>query len=286
MGNRMAVRIIVDSGCDMVPEISKRLGVEILPIRTMFGAEEFLDCVNMSHEEFFEKLIESEEMPTTSQVPPYDYENKYEEVKKSGDSAVVITISSKLSGCYQSANIAREDYEDCIHVVDSYNVCVGERILVELAVRLRDEGKNAEEIVAVLEEQKKHIKLIALLDTLEYLKRGGRISAAAAMAGSVLSIKPVIAIENGEVVVLGKARGSKNGNNMLKEMVKNTGGIRFELPFCLAYSGLSDSMLRKYIADSDELYDMPAEELPKSSIGCAIGTHIGPGAIAVSYFAN
>lgn len=282
----MAVRIISDSGCDIVPELAQKWNVEILPIKTMFGDEEFLDGVTMSHDQFFEKLIESEKMPTTSQVPPFEYESKYEEIKEAGDTAVCITLSSKLSGCYQSANIALEDYEDCITVVDSNNVCIGQRILVEMAVRLRDEGKSAPEIAEILNREKNNIKLIALLDTLEYLKKGGRISAAVAMAGSLLSIKPVIAIEDGEVVVLGKARGSKNGNNMLKEMVKNAGGIRFSDPICLAYSGLSDALLQKYIEDSKELYDMPAEELPISSIGCAIGTHVGPGAIAVAFFAK
>ncbi|MDD6504770.1 MAG: DegV family protein [Lachnospiraceae bacterium] len=282
----MAVRIISDSGCDIVPELAQKWNVEILPIKTMFGDEEFLDGVTMSHDQFFEKLIESEKMPTTSQVPPFEYEAKYEEIKEAGDTAVCITLSSKLSGCYQSANIALEDYEDCITVVDSNNVCIGQRILVEMAVRLRDEGKSAPEIAEILNREKNNIKLIALLDTLEYLKKGGRISAAVAMAGSLLSIKPVIAIEDGEVVVLGKARGSKNGNNMLKEMVKNAGGIRFSDPICLGYSGLSDALLQKYIEDSKELYDMPKEELPISSIGCAIGTHVGPGAIAVTFFAK
>lgn len=282
----MAVRIISDSGCDIVPELAQKWNVEILPIKTMFGDEEFLDGVTMSHDQFFEKLIESEKMPTTSQVPPFEYEAKYEEIKEAGDTAVCITLSSKLSGCYQGANIALEDYEDCITVVDSNNVCIGQRILVEMAVRLRDEGKSAPEIAEILNREKNNIKLIALLDTLEYLKKGGRISAAVAMAGSLLSIKPVIAIEDGEVVVLGKARGSKNGNNMLKEMVKNAGGIRFSDPICLAYSGLSDALLQKYIEDSKELYDMPKEELPISSIGCAIGTHVGPGAIAVAFFAK
>lgn len=282
----MAVRIISDSGCDIVPELAQKWNVEILPIKAMFGDEEFLDGVTMSHEQFFEKLIESEKMPTTSQIPPFEYEAKYKEIKEAGDTAVCITLSSKLSGCYQSANIALEDYEDCITVVDSNNVCIGQRILVEMAVRLRDEDKSASEIAEILNQEKNNIKLIALLDTLEYLKKGGRISATVAMAGSLLSIKPVIAIEGGEVVVLGKARGSKNGNNMLKEMVKNTGGIRFNDPICLAYSGLSDALLQKYIEDSRELYDMPKEELPISSIGCAIGTHVGPGAIAVAFFAK
>jgi DegV family protein with EDD domain len=280
----MAVRIIVDSACDIERNKAKELDLEILPIKTMFGTEEYLDGVNLSHEQFFEKLIESEKMPTTSQIPPFEYEEKFKEVKEAGDEAVCITLSSKISGCYQSANIAGGDYEDCITIIDSNNVSVGEQILTLLAVRLRDEGKSAREIAAELEAQKGRIRLIALLDTLEYLKKGGRISATAAMAGAVLSIKPVIAIENGEVAVLGKARGSKNGNNMLKEMIKKEGDICFSMPYALAYSGLSDSLLRKYIADSKELYEGDIEALPITTIGSAIGTHIGPGAIAAAFF--
>ena len=239
----------------------------------------------MSHEEFFEKLVESEELPTTSQVTPIVYEEKYEEVKQAGDTAVVITLSSKLSGCYQSANIALDGYEDIITVVDSNNVCIGQQILTMLAVQLRDAGKGAKEIAEELEQQKGRIRLIALLDTLEYLKKGGRISGAAAAVGAVLSIKPVIAIEDGEVVVLGKARGSKNGNNMIKQLIQKEGGINFDMPYTLAYSGLSDDLLKKYIKDSAELYEGHADELPISTIGCAIGTHVGPGAIAAAFFA-
>ena len=281
----MAVRIIVDSACDLIPEQIKKYQLDVLPIKTIFGEEEFLDGVTMSHEQFYEKLVESDELPTTSQVTPIEYEEKYEEVKQAGDTAVVITISSKLSGCYQSANIALDGYEDIITVVDSNNVCIGQQILTMLAVKLRDAGKSAKEIAEELEQQKGRIRLIALLDTLEYLKKGGRISGAAAAVGAVLSIKPVIAIEDGEVVVLGKARGSKNGNNMIKQLIQKEGGINFDMPYTLAYTGLSDDLLKKYIKDSAELYEGHAEELPIRTIGCAIGTHVGPGAIAAAFFA-
>lgn len=280
----MAVRIIVDSACDI--EGKRTEGLEILPIKTMFGTEEYLDGVTISHAGFFEKLIESEKLPTTSQIPPFEYGEKFREVKEAGDEAVCITLSSKLSGCYQSAVIASEDYKDCVTVIDSNTVSIGEQILTLLALQLRDEGKSACEIAAALEEKKGKIRLIALLDTLEYLKKGGRISAAAAMAGAVLSIKPVIAIENGEVVVLGKARGSKHGNNMLKEMIKKEGGICFSMPYTLAYSGLSDALLKKYIEDSKDLYENETDELPISTIGSTIGTHVGPGAVGAAFFVS
>lgn len=282
----MSVRIIIDSACDLTKEQADELQTTFLPLKTIFGEEEFLDGITLSHRQFFEKLIESDCMPTTSQIPPHEYETVFQEVKEAGDTAVVITISSKLSGTYQSANIARDGYEDCIWLVDSENVCIGDQILVRYACRLRDTGASAAEIAAILDQRKKDVRVIALLDTLEYLKRGGRISGAAAFAGGLLSIKPVIAIADGEVAILGKARGSKNGNNMLREETAKCGGIDFTMPFSLAYSGLDDSLLQKYIADNAAMWQEQVSELPISTIGSTIGTHAGPGAIAVAFFAT
>lgn len=280
----MSIRIIVDSACDLTQEEAKQLSIKILPLKTMFGDEEYLDGVTLNHEQFFEKLIETDTLPTTSQISPYEYEESFQEVKEAGDTAICITVSAKLSGCYQSAHIAVSDYTDEVVLVDSENVCIGQRLLVLLAVQLRDEGKTAKEIAAILDQKKKDIRLIALLDTLEYLKKGGRISKTAAMAGMLLSIKPVIAIENGEVAMLGKARGSKNGNNLLMELINKQGSIDFDLPFCLAYSGLDDSLLKKYIADHEYVYQGHTDTLPICSIGSTIGTHVGPGAIAAAFF--
>ena len=280
----MAIRIIADSGCDVTQEEARELGIEILPIKTIFGETEYRDGIDFTHEEFFEKLIEPDILTTTSQISPFEYEQKYEEIKKDGDQAIVITLSSKLSGCFQSANIAAEDYEGIVFPVDSLSVTAGERILIEYAVRLREQGLQIQEIIEKLEEKKHKIRLIALLDTLEYLKKGGRISAAAAMAGALLSIKPVVAIENGEVTVLGKARGSKAGNNMLREMVNKEGIIDFSMPFALVYSGLSDELLQKYKKDNRDLFEDAVGDIQGYSLGCAIGTHIGPGAIGTAFF--
>lgn len=280
----MAIRIITDSASDITQVEAAAWGVQVLPLRTIFGQEEFLDGITIDHETFFQKLIESDVLPTTSQLSPFQYEEPFRQAAEAGDEVVCITLSSKLSGCYQSASIAAEDLP--VVLVDSCNVTVGERLLVERAVQLRDQGLSAQEIGQQLETEKSQIRLIALLDTLEYLKKGGRISSAAALAGSLLSIKPVIAVEDGEIAILGKARGSKNGNNMLMTLVEKNGGINFEMPYCLAYSGLSDALLRKYIADSQSLYSGRAEHLPVSTIGSTIGTHAGPGAIAVAFFSN
>ena len=244
----MSVRIIVDSASDLTKERADALNLDYMPLKTIFGETEYLDGVTISHKEFYEKLIECGTIPTTSQVSPHDFEAKFKEVKEAGDTAVVICLSSLLSGTYQSAHIALDGYEDCITLVDSLNVCLGEQILVLYAVKLRDEGLSAKEIAEKLEEKKKDVCVLAVFDTLEYLKQGGRISKTAAWAGNILSIKPVIAIEKGEVAILGKARGSKNGNNILIQEVKNKNGIDFSMPYMLGTAGstthCSGSILR------------------------------------------
>ena len=277
------IRFITDSASDMN---SSREDVTILPLHIRFGEEEYADGVTISHKEFYEKLIECDTLPTTSLVSPAVFEDAYEQAVSAGETVIVITISGKLSGTCQSARIAAEDYEGKVFVVDSMNATIGERILVEYGLQLKDQGKSAEEIVSILEKEKSKIHTMGLLDTLEYLKKGGRISPAVALAGSLLSIKPVIAVENGEVTILGKARGSKNGNNMLMSLVEKSGGINFEKPFSLAYSGLSDMLLQKYISDSAHLYQGKAVHLPVARIGSTIGTHAGPGAVAVAFFSN
>lgn len=280
----MSVQIIVDSGTDMEPVLSIDYHLDTIPLKTYFGENEYLDNVTLSHDEFFHRLIETDMFPTTSQITPYEYQNHFQRAVDAGDTVVCLTISSRLSGCYQSACLAASEFPDKVRVVDTENACVGERVLAELAVSLRDEGKTMDEIADILDREKKKVRVIALLDTLEYLKKGGRISAAVAFAGTVFSIKPVIAIEDGEVVMLGKARGSRAGNNLLSELILKEGGIDFNRPCCLAYSGLSDNLLQKYIADNKDLYEGQLNALPVSSIGCVIGTHIGPGAIAAAFF--
>jgi DegV family protein with EDD domain len=282
----MAVQFIVDSASDILPEEAARMGIRCLPLSVRFGTTEYADSVDLSHREFYEKLVESDQLPTTSQLPPAAFAEAFAQVAEAGDTAVVVTLSSKLSGTYQSACIAAEDYEGSVFVVDSENVTIGERILIQYGLALRDQGLPAADIVAHLEAEKHHVRVLALLDTLEYLKKGGRISAAVALAGGLLSIKPVVAVEEGQVALVGKARGSKQGHNLLRDLVVRCGGINFDRPCCLAYSGLSDALLQKYITDSADLWQGQTDQLPIATVGCVIGTHVGPGAIAVAFFEN
>ena len=231
------IKVITDSASDIVE--NKRENLVILPITITFGEKQFQDGVNLSHQMFYEKLVESDELPVTSQVPPYAFEEAYREVKEQGAQAIVITLSSKLSGTWQSANIAAEEYNNVVRVVDSENASLGQRALVEYALRLIDSGMSFEEVVERLE---------------------------------------------GEVAILGKARGSRQGNNLLAEQIRLTGGIDFGKPFFLGYTGLSDAMLQKYIADHEALWKNEVDSLETSSVGGTIGTHIGPGAIGVAFF--
>ena len=277
----MRVRIIIDSTTDLAPEL--RGQVEIVPLTVSFGTEEYIDGVTITHEEFYNKLIESDVLPTTSQATPAAFEKVFKEVAAAGDSAVVITLASQFSGTCQSARIAAEDYDN-IYVVDSGSVTLGAGILAEYALRCARSGMTAAEIAGLLEKKKEDICLIATLDTLEYLKKGGRISAAVAFAGGLLNIKPVVNVKDGVINMLGKARGSKQGNNLLVQEIEKTGGIDFDLPILLGYSGLSDALLKKYITDSAPLWENGIDTLRYTSIGSVVGTHAGPGAIAAAFF--
>lgn len=283
----MSVRILVDSGSDVDAELIRHYDIKVIPLRTYFGEEEFLDGVTMTHEQFFERLISDPNHPTTSQPSPVEFINAFREAAEAGDDVVAIFISSKLSGTYQSAYLASlECGYDRIHLVDSENVTLGTRMLVELACRLRDEGKSATEITDILNHEKKYLRLYAVLDTLTYLQKGGRISKTVAVAGNLLSIKPLVAVSDGEVVMAGKAHGTKNGERLLTKLITENGNIDFDKPYCVAYSGLSSERLEAYIHDSQEFWKKPISELPVCTIGSTIGTHVGPGAFGVMYFAK
>ena len=278
----MNVNLIIDSTTDLRPGLRERFTV--VPLTVHFGDQEFIDGVTISHREFYEKLMESDVLPSTSQATPAAFGDIFEQVVSRGETAVVLTLASQLSGTYQSAVIAASDYPDSIYVVDSSSVAIGAGILAELALRLRDQGLSAAEIARQLEEQKQNVHIVALLDTLEYLKRGGRISATVAFAGSLLSIKPVIAVKDGMIQMLGKARGSRQGNNLLVQQIANAGGVDFDKPLLLGFTGLSDALLLKYIEDSRALWENGVENLAITSISSVVGTHAGPGAIAVAFF--
>lgn len=289
----MAIRIIVDSSADIEEDYARDHGIQIIPMTITFGNEEFAEGVDITRTEFFQRLVEADELPRTSQIPPMVFQDIFQEIVTAGDTAVVITLSSHISGTYQSACIAAAPFKESVFVVDSENATIGERLLAERAWALREEGLSAADIAYCLDQEKKDIRLVASLDTLEYLHRGGRISGAAAAIGGLLSIKPVVGVVDGDVVVLGKARGSKASRNMVFEEIEKAGGVDLTRPIWVAYSGLSDKTARKYIADSlaiateKGLISSPDEiEMPLTLVGAVIGTHVGPGGVAFAFFAR
>lgn len=280
----MSVKIITDSTADMPDSQKKR--TTIIPMRIRFGGEEYIDGVTMSRQEFYAKLLENKELPATSQPSPAAFADAFEKVVNEGDSAVVITISGKLSGTYQSACLAAEEYKGRVFVVDSECVALGTGALAERALQLVDIGMEAGAIAAQLETEKPQLHVLAVLDTLEYLKRGGRISPAVAFAGGLLSIKPVVTTQNGEVAILGKARGNKQGNQMLLKEAQKNGSFDFSRPVLLGYGGLEDTLLKKFYEDSKEVWDAGQYVYDPVILSGAIGTHLGPGVIGVAFFAK
>ena len=280
----MSVTIIADSTADLIPQVAAR--VKIVPLTIRFGQQEFVDGVTIDSRKFYEMLVESDELPTTSQATPFDFEGPFTEALKAGEDVVCITCSSKLSGTYQSAVIAASAYPGRVFVVDSRTIALGSAILTEYALQLADRGMRAGQIARELENARDRVRLVAMLDTLEYLKKGGRISKTAAVAGSLLNIKPVVCIEDGEIRMLGKARGSRQGNNLLVQQIRNAGGVDFSMPVLLGYTGISDLLLNKYMEDSAELWKGNVDKLNVRTVGSVVGTHAGPGAVAVAFFSG
>ena len=276
----MPVRIITDSTVDIASKYSSLFTV--VPLTVSFGETDYIDGVTISKQEFYRKLTSAPELPKTSQATPEAFIEVFRELQEKGGEAVAITVSSRLSGTYQSACLAAEDFPN-VRVVDSLNVSIGSRILAEYALRYSSDGMGLDELARHLSQKREKIGLVAMVDTLEYLKKGGRISGAAAFAGGVLGIKPVVTTKDGVLTVLGKARGSKKANNLLAEQIRKD-GVDFSMPLLLGYTGLSDDMLQQYIADSQSLWKGHIASLDCVQLSSVIGTHAGPGAVVVAYF--
>ena len=259
-------RIIIDSTIDL-PEQYRRQ-VHIVPLTIHFGTEELLDGVDIDRQRFYERLVESDVLPTTSQPSPDAFAQLFDQVEAAGDSAVVLTISHKLSGTYQSACIAAEGRER-IFVVDTMSASIGSGILARYAID--NAHLHAGELAALLDRRRQDVCIIGLVDT-------------AAFAGGLLNIHPVLTLTDGEVTIIGKARGSRQGNNLLVQKIHESGGIDFSMPLLLGYSGLSDALLQKYVADSAPLWENGTEALESVCIGSVIGTHAGPGAVVAAFF--
>lgn len=277
----MATRIITDSSADLTAQEAEALHVHIVSMSIQFGDRSYLDGVDLSKPEFYQLLAAGKDSPTTAQPTPADFLTPLEEAKEAGDEAVVIPLSSQLSGTYQSAVIAKDMCEySPIQVVDSRSASAGIHLLVEEACRLRDSGASAQEIAQALEALKGRVRIFALIDTLEYLRRGGRLSNLQASLGTVTKLKPVISVREGAVMVVGKAFGvSAAMKQLLRFLAEHP--VDNSFPAYALYSD-DESRVDDFIPRLREL-DLLPKELRRCSIGPTIGTHIGPGAVGMAY---
>ena len=277
------IRIITDSSSDITREEAEKLGIEIVALHVAFGEESFLDGVNITHDEFYKRLEEADELPKTSQMNPAGFVEVFEKFIDDGDEIIGLFISSKLSGTYQSAVIASQMLEtDKIHIVDSKNASLGLALLIREAAKLRDAGKTAEEIKLEIEKLSEKVELIAVIDTLKYLKMGGRLSAASALVGGVLGITPVISVIDGAVEVIAKTRGHKKSMKFLIDYMQDNmpdENYGVEFAYCRVIKNIED--FKEICKPKFEL----GEEVTRE-IGAIIGTHIGPGAYGVAYISK
>lgn len=273
------VRIVVDSTADLRPDIRER--VDVVPLTVHFGKEQYVDGVDLTAHGFYKKLAACKDLPTTSQAAPYAFGEVFERAVEAGDTVVAIVVSSALSGTCQSAMIAAADYPGKVFVVDSRSIAIGASIMAEYALELVDKGLDANSIAEELDRIKGKVRLFAVVDTLEYLQRGGRVSKTVAIAGGMLSVKPLIMLEDGSIKMAGKARGNKQANALMDAKIEEL-GIDWDKPCMLGYTGTDRDLLEKYRAQS-KIWTGDVH----SSIVCGVvGAHAGPGAVAVAFFSK
>lgn len=278
----MSVRIITDSSSDLPFSYQEKWGITILPLRVRFGEEEFVDGRDLTAEQFYARLAQAKELPKTAQITPAEFEEAIRPFAQAGDAIVILPISRELSGTAASARIAREQFPDAeIYVVDTLAVTFGLALLVEIAIRMRDSGLSAKEIASSLEKLKERVRLYAVIDDLKYLRMGGRLSAAGAVMGSLLGIKPIVAIQERKVCSIDKVRGLKAGYQAILDRVK-ADGVDSSYPSYFGHSNVPDAMweLRGLIEPQ------VAMDISEScAIGPIVGTHAGPGCVGVAFIA-
>ncbi|CAH0120121.1 MULTISPECIES: DegV family protein [unclassified Paenibacillus] len=275
------IRIVTDSTSDIPREVRERWGITMIPLKVHFGEEEYSDAVTIEPAQFYEKLQQASKLPTTSQPSPVDFVEVYERLgAEPGTEIISFHLSAALSGTYQSAVLAKSMLEDKIDVtiIDSKSASYGFGMLVVTAARLAAEGKSKEEILEAVETLRQRRKLYFLVDTLEYLQKGGRIGKASAMLGTILNIKPILSIDDeGEVHAVEKVRGHKKAVARIIELLKgNLGSMRVNITIGYATDRSEAEAME---AQLREHFDVA--EVDYTLIGSVIGTHVGPGVIAV-----
>ena len=280
------VRIITDSAADFEPWELEAMHIDCIPLDVSFGDRNYQENLTLSKERFYQLLRESKEFPRTSHPGPYVYERRMRETKKAGDTAVFITISSAISGTYQTARMALEESgaADCCAVIDAKTATGGQRMLVELAVHMRDEGRSLREIVEAVEALRPRTRIYACMDTLEYLYRGGRIPKAAYALGTAVNLKPMITVaRDGSVQVTAKMLGLHRGMDyILKRYRAEPPDMDYPIYFMYTENPGNGKKLMEYMRRCGE----PFEDNRVIPVGAAIGSHVGPGACGMVYIAK
>lgn len=276
----MAIKIITDSTSDIEMSHSQELGIDILPLTVHFGDEEFRDGIDITKKEFYSRLRDSASSPTTSQVTPQSFEQLFRTYTEEGHDIIVITIASKLSGALQSAFIAKTSVGNpSIHLVDSETTTMGLAWLVHQAITMRDRGLSAGDIVKQIEVLKKKVVIYAMIENLEYLKKGGRLSTVSATIGTLLKLKPIIQIKNGVVSIAQKTRGNVKAykwmlDKALEEQIDITKPV---------YFGHTDALDKLGPFGKTAKEKLKTADTKSFEIGITVGTHGGPGCIGVCF---
>ena len=273
------IRILVDTSSDYTVEEVRAKGMELAPLHITIGEADYRDGYDLSKDKFYELLTEGEELPKTSQPTPQDFVDIFEDVEEKGDELICILLSSRLSGTFQSATLAKNivDY-DHIHLVDSLGATHMIRLMADHAQELISEGKNAEEIVAALEEMKSKIKVLAVVDTLEYLCKGGRVSKATAAIGEMAKVKPMITVAEGEVAVIGKSLGKNKAiSSLLKAFEECEVDEKFPIYSVSTLGTENCEAFEKRFTDAGYSFK------ERIQICATIGTHVGPGVFGIIF---
>ncbi len=278
----MSVRIITDSASDISKEYGERLGARVIPLRFFFGEDSYRDGIDMGPDEFYKRMKEEEELPKTSQITPFEYHEIFEEETKDGNEAVYLAISSGVSGSAGNAAATAEEFDGKVKVFDTGHFCISQRVLTEYAKRLADEGLDASQIIEKLKEASDKVRIIAVFETLENLRRGGRISSASAFFGDMLGIRLMITISEGIVKVLGKARGMKKAMKEMRDYIRKE-EIDLSMPYAFGYTGSDPGNMDAFIGNNKDLFGGNTD-VEVSRVGATVGTYAGDGAIAAAYF--
>lgn len=277
----VAITILTDTMCDVPRHYAEKYNIKIMPLLVNFGEESFRDGIDITTEEFFERLQASEKLPTTSQINPPQFESVFFEEIGKNNTIIGILGSSKLSGTYNSAIIAKNNIgSDRIYVIDSEAVTLGAGLLVIKAARLAEMGKTPEEIVNEIEASKKRLKQFFIIGNLKYLYKGGRISLSASVIGSILNIKPIITTVEGKLEMLEKTRGVRKAISIVMDMIKDNGWTLDEKVI-----GINHTLCPEHADYIEELIKMQykPKEIIRGQVGSVVGTHAGPGCVALHF---